>query len=169
VQDLLNTRSLMRGFDRLSTPEQARAWLAGSAAAAGAGLSPPDLAEVDREPLRTAREALRAACEAPAGQRGRSDPALPAVALTAPVVVDLDARGTPVARAHPDAPPVLAAVLAALINAADRWPRLKICANPGCRWAFYDTSRNHSGTWCDMNVCGARAKMQRYRRVDPGR
>ena len=28
------------------------------------------------------------------------------------------------------------------------WPRLKICASDECRWAFYDSSRNRSGTWC---------------------
>ena len=34
-----------------------------------------------------------------------------------------------------------------------------------CRWAFYDHSKNHSGRWCDMEVCGAREKSARaYRR-----
>jgi predicted RNA-binding Zn ribbon-like protein len=157
VQEVLNTRSLLRDFDLLASLEQARSWLAGSTAAAGAGLSPRDLTEADLEPLRTAREALRAA----ALEQSRT--VLDPVAVTAPLVVDLDPRGRPVVRAHPDAPRVLATALAALVTAADAWPRLKICANPGCRWAFYDTSRNRSGTWCDMNICGARAKMQRYR------
>ena len=27
------------------------------------------------------------------------------------------------------------------------WERLKLCENPECRWAFYDNSRNKSGSW----------------------
>lgn len=43
------------------------------------------------------------------------------------------------------------------------WERLKVCANEECRWAFYDGSRNRSGSWCDMDMCGSRAKMRTYR------
>lgn len=43
------------------------------------------------------------------------------------------------------------------------WQRLKACRNDGCRWAFYDGSRNRSGRWCDMAVCGNRAKVRAYR------
>ena len=40
------------------------------------------------------------------------------------------------------------------------------CAAPGCRWLFLDRSRNRSRRWCDMKVCGNRAKARRhYRRV----
>jgi predicted RNA-binding Zn ribbon-like protein len=166
VQDLLNTRSLMRGFDRLADLEQARAWLDGSGPARAAGLSSADLIEVDLGPLRALREVLRDARCSSAGGGGSDEtpgPALDALAVDAPAVVGLDARGVPVVRPHPEAPPVRAAVLCALLGAGDSWARLKVCANPGCRWAFYDTSRNHSGTWCDMNICGARAKMARYR------
>jgi predicted RNA-binding Zn ribbon-like protein len=43
------------------------------------------------------------------------------------------------------------------------WKRLKLCAAPDCRWAFYDTSRNGRGRWCDMEVCGNRHKTRTYR------
>ena len=43
------------------------------------------------------------------------------------------------------------------------WPRLKACTDDECRWAFYDTTRNHSRTWCSMDVCGNREKTRRYR------
>ncbi|HZZ51186.1 MAG TPA: CGNR zinc finger domain-containing protein [Pseudonocardia sp.] len=43
------------------------------------------------------------------------------------------------------------------------WNRIKLCAAPDCRWAFYDTSRNGRGRWCDMNVCGNRHKTRTYR------
>lgn len=60
---------------------------------------------------------------------------------------------------------VIGAVLAAIVtaDARDEWPRLKACRNPACQWAFYDASRNRSGRWCDMNVCGVRHKMRTYR------
>jgi predicted RNA-binding Zn ribbon-like protein len=45
----------------------------------------------------------------------------------------------------------------------DQWPRLKICASDECRWAFYDSSRNRGGTWCQMEVCGNRIKNRAYR------
>ena len=43
------------------------------------------------------------------------------------------------------------------------WKRIKLCAAPDCRWAFYDTSRNGRGRWCDMEVCGNRHKTRTYR------
>ena len=43
------------------------------------------------------------------------------------------------------------------------WSRLHLCARETCRWAFYDTSKNHSAQWCEMAVCGNRAKAQRRR------
>jgi predicted RNA-binding Zn ribbon-like protein len=44
------------------------------------------------------------------------------------------------------------------------WSRLKACPGDHCGWAFYDHSRNDSGTWCSMSVCGGRAKAREYRR-----
>jgi predicted RNA-binding Zn ribbon-like protein len=32
----------------------------------------------------------------------------------------------------------------------------------GCGYLFFDTSRNHSRRWCDMNSCGNRAKAHRH-------
>ena len=45
------------------------------------------------------------------------------------------------------------------------WQRMKACPWHTCHFAFYDRSRNHSRTWCDMAVCGNRAKAQTYRRA----
>jgi len=56
---------------------------------------------------------------------------------------------------------LLAIVHRAMRNGA--WPRLKACHEHGCRWVFYDHSRNRSGTWCTMALCGTRAKMRTYR------
>ncbi|AYG58669.1 CGNR zinc finger domain-containing protein [Rhizobium jaguaris] len=40
--------------------------------------------------------------------------------------------------------------------------RMKICRN--CGWLFIDRSKNKSRAWCDMAVCGNRAKANRYYR-----
>lgn len=38
--------------------------------------------------------------------------------------------------------------------------RMKICGN--CGWLFLDRSKNRSRFWCDMAVCGNRAKASRH-------
>ena len=43
------------------------------------------------------------------------------------------------------------------------WARLKACPAEDCQWAFYDHSRNRSGTWCEIGKCGNRAKARRFR------
>jgi len=56
--------------------------------------------------------------------------------------------------------------LLAIAHEADiegAWQRLKVCPAEDCLVAFYDKSRNHSAVWCDMAVCGNRAKVREYR------
>jgi predicted RNA-binding Zn ribbon-like protein len=36
------------------------------------------------------------------------------------------------------------------------------CAGEGCGWLFLDNSRSHRRQWCNMTVCGNRAKARRY-------
>ncbi|MEW9532270.1 CGNR zinc finger domain-containing protein [Microbispora sp. NPDC049125] len=43
------------------------------------------------------------------------------------------------------------------------WPRLKVCAESTCQWAFIDSSKNRSRSWCSMRVCGNRTKTRAYR------
>lgn len=40
--------------------------------------------------------------------------------------------------------------------------RMKVCRN--CGWLFIDRSKNRSRAWCDMAVCGNRAKANRHYR-----
>ncbi len=40
--------------------------------------------------------------------------------------------------------------------------RVRQC--PGCGWLFLDESRNRNRTWCDMRICGNRAKARRHYR-----
>jgi predicted RNA-binding Zn ribbon-like protein len=60
---------------------------------------------------------------------------------------------------------VLQGVLRAQANGT--WRRLKACRRDICRWVFFDHSKNGSGTWCTMSICGNREKAQRFR--DGGR
>jgi len=38
------------------------------------------------------------------------------------------------------------------------------CASDRCAWLFLDGSRNRSRRWCDMKICGNRAKSRRFYR-----
>jgi predicted RNA-binding Zn ribbon-like protein len=62
---------------------------------------------------------------------------------------------------------ILSQVVQAAVNGT--WTRLKACDEPNCQWAFYDGSKNRSGRWCSMSVCGNREKARAYRRRRSGR
>jgi predicted RNA-binding Zn ribbon-like protein len=40
--------------------------------------------------------------------------------------------------------------------------RVRRCSGTGCAWLFIDTSKNRTRRWCDMSVCGNRAKAKRH-------
>jgi predicted RNA-binding Zn ribbon-like protein len=40
--------------------------------------------------------------------------------------------------------------------------RIRRCASEKCDWMFLDRSRRGNRRWCDMSVCGNRAKAQRF-------
>lgn len=40
--------------------------------------------------------------------------------------------------------------------------RIRRCAAENCDWLFLDTSKRGNRRWCDMSVCGNRAKAQRF-------
>jgi predicted RNA-binding Zn ribbon-like protein len=41
--------------------------------------------------------------------------------------------------------------------------RVKECGGEHCGWIFYDRSKNNSRRWCEMEICGNRAKQRRLR------
>jgi predicted RNA-binding Zn ribbon-like protein len=41
--------------------------------------------------------------------------------------------------------------------------RVKVCDNPECRWAFYDTTKNRRRRWCDPAQCGNVFKVREFR------
>jgi CGNR zinc finger protein len=53
--------------------------------------------------------------------------------------------------------------LAYLARLDGRWARLKECRSEDCRAVFYDRSKNRSGRWCSMDVCGNRNKVRAWR------
>ncbi len=40
--------------------------------------------------------------------------------------------------------------------------RVKQCAGRACGWLFYDETKNRRRRWCEMEVCGNRAKQRRF-------
>jgi predicted RNA-binding Zn ribbon-like protein len=166
VQDFVNTRNYLRGGDLLVSVEEADRRLAQR------GLLEMDesVGETGWRVLVDFREALRAlllahngAAEPGPGVEGLNRFAASAVLG---VLFEADGRPTlgPVAADGP-AERVVARLLAEIFRAEaeGRWGRLKACRNPACRWIFYDASKNGLGRWCNMQVCGARHKMRRYR------
>ncbi|MFP5218160.1 MAG: CGNR zinc finger domain-containing protein [Actinomycetes bacterium] len=159
VISFVNTADAESGEDRLGEPAALAAWLREH------GLL-DDGADATADDVATAvdlREGLRDAVDDACDGVVRSDGARLARALAQlPVVLGPDLAPHPA----PDLPPVrraLALVVAAVLEAqaAGTWSRVKVCARDACRWAFWDASRNRSGTWCSMRVCGNREKMRR--------
>lgn len=58
----------------------------------------------------------------------------------------------------------LARILVAVNDAVvgQDWERLKICSDETCRWAYLDTTKNRSKSWCGPS-CGNKAKTRSYR------
>ena len=165
IQAFVNTIDLEGGVDELDGPAALRAWLA-------ANDLPGADAYVTRDDLSRAlavREALR---EILAGNAGHGiDPlaiaSLDAVAAATPLTVRFAPDGR--AALAPQGGGVDAALgrlLADVVASGleGSWARLKVCRNEACRWAFYDGSKNRSGAWCTMAVCGNRMKGRRHRR-----
>lgn len=149
VRDFVNTYDLDRDTDELSSPAELALWLR-ERGLAGAG----DRAGEEELAIALAlREGLRAALS----RLPYELPVLPlkVAAGDTPVLVPIEegVRGG------------LAMISAAVVAArADGgWERLKVCGEVGCQWAFVDSSKNRSRSWCSMRVCGNRAKTRAYR------
>ena len=166
VQDLLNTRNLMRGYDLLGDADSAKRWLVDSSY----GLPEQTIAPEDLEHLRALRERLRdVLLTHNLGASTRTEEAaseLNDLVGTAALGVAFDSSGKPLLGSSSTGTKGLVEdLLAAAIQASQTgvWRRLKACANEECRWVFYDASKNRSGSWCVMEICGSRAKMRSYR------
>ena len=164
VQALVNTLDVELGADELPDLPSLASWLGER----GLLASEDVLREGDLERTRTFREGLRTLLDEHAGEAERTAAAaaLDAAAPAALLRVVFAADGAPALQpAGQGLDGALAQLLASIDRAAcdGTWQRLKVCAEHSCRYAFYDHSRNRSGSWCTMAVCGNRAKARNYR------
>ncbi|MDQ0581442.1 CGNR zinc finger domain-containing protein [Streptomyces rishiriensis] len=163
IESLVNTLDLESGADALDTA-QGRVRFGLPETVDGAGDAADELARA-----RELRESLRATLLAHAGHPPhREVTPLGELLASAPLLVTIDERDGSASLA-PSGPAPTASLLsrtaAAVADAliAGTWTRLKACEAVTCHWAYYDRSPAGRGRWCSMQVCGARAKMRRYR------
>jgi predicted RNA-binding Zn ribbon-like protein len=165
VIDLVNTLDVEQQEDGIATAGQLAQWLA------EAGLLPDDPPVLRAPQVAQAaelREALRAVLVAHTHGEVNDEAglALERVAEKGRLSVGFEPDGS--IRIAPRAsgyPGILARLLVPVAHAAmdGTWQRLKACDADDCLEAFYDQSRNRSGRWCDMAVCGNRTKVRTYR------
>lgn len=161
VRDFVNSVEIEEASDPLGPGDSLVQWCEQT------GLCPgPD--ESTLADLRRFREALRAVLEANAGdgQAAECWRALEPYASRAGYRMYITPAGAPALRPQGSgADAAIAALLAIVYDAISdgTWSRLKACRKQSCRWAFYDRSKNGSGAWCSMRVCGNRAKAERRR------
>lgn len=170
IVDFLNTAYLPERDDVLGDGRATgwlTDWLGGPpAASTGSGDEAP------LRQLRDLREGLRQFAAANNGQPPDDEAIGRAAAALGSVELVLDLGG------QDRAPQLLAAAAAAtmseraLVAVAEcflkarltqHWARVKACAAPDCRYAYFDSSRNRSRRWCEMAYCGNRAKNRAWR------
>lgn len=165
VRRFINTVDIEAGTDAIETSAALRRWLV------DADLLGPTIrvVGVDVAAARELREALRVAAAAnhdggrlpddvvvtlnQAAERARV-----AVAITTDRRWQLRSRAGGVTGA-------LGTIVTLVVDAMTdgTWPRLKVCVNDTCQWAFFDASRAGTGRWCSMRICGNRAKQEAWR------
>jgi hypothetical protein len=163
VQDFVNTRNRLEGGELLGTIEETNATLSEGGLIGGQ----ERLGEADRQRLIAFREGLRGLLLAHTGAPEADVGGLDAMIASAALRVRFLPDGRPVlepAAGGGLVERIIGCLLAEVVRAEGTWGRIKACRNEDCGWAFYDASKNRSGIWCDMDVCGARHKMRAYRR-----
>jgi predicted RNA-binding Zn ribbon-like protein len=174
VQRFVNSVDLNSGEDELTGPEQLRTWLAER------DLIGDDerVTRADLERAIDVREGLRAllmannGIQADAERVARLDRAAARAGVRVVFTPGSEPRLAPTARGVDGAIGQLLAIVAGAVEEGS-WQRLKACSRDVCHWAFFDHSKNHSGRWCQMDVCGniekARAFRERKRSGAPRR
>ncbi|GAA3978621.1 CGNR zinc finger domain-containing protein [Actinomadura viridis] len=166
VRAFVNTRDLELGTDEVSDAGRLRDWLRAR------DLLDGTTAVSDGEWRRAVevREALRALARHNTGQAADPDASetLDRLSRDAGVRLRYAPDGTSALAPRPGGG-VLEALgrILAIVGTSTldgTWRRFKVCPAEDCLWAFYDHSRNRSGTWCQMSECGNRAKARTYRR-----
>jgi predicted RNA-binding Zn ribbon-like protein len=164
VQRFINSVDLESGEDELEDPEALRTWLA-ERELIGAGEA---VGKADLRRALDVREGLRALLMANNGTAPDAERVerLDEAAARAGVRVSFQPHGPPeLAAARAGVDGAIARLLAIVAGAVERgeWERLKACPREVCHWAFYDHSKNRSGRWCQMEVCGNIEKARAFR------
>jgi predicted RNA-binding Zn ribbon-like protein len=162
VQLFVNSVDREHGREWLPTPQALTRWFDERGLSADAPVTAGDLerAHALRESLRTLLRANNDGRVDPdavatvngAARRGGLELALAADGRAA---IAVRGRGADAALAR-----IVAVVFDAMLDGS--WARLKACRH--CEWVFWDTSKNRSGSWCSMQLCGNRTKTRAYRR-----
>lgn len=167
VQAFVNTHNLYDDLEHLPSVDSLQAWLEST----GLMESGVSASERDLEIAAELREALRDLLE-PNNSDSHARTNLQAIqklnrlADSLPVKVRFDDGGhVQVARPASTVREALGVLLglALYAQASGAWSRLRACANPDCRWIFYDASKNRAGSWCRMSICGNQAKSRAHR------
>ncbi len=167
VQAFINTHydlEVVHGAEVLDSSGAVAQWLVSR----GVVQARPRIRKRDVEPLLVVRESLRSLAQANSNGDPASLARLNVAARGAPVEMRFGADGPEFVAGRETG---LGAAIGVLLAAAavamidGTWTRLKVCPGEDCGWAFYDHSRNQTGRWCSMSVCGGRAKAKaHYRR-----
>ncbi|MFF4897864.1 CGNR zinc finger domain-containing protein [Streptomyces sp. NPDC001068] len=171
VQDLLNTLSAgkPREPDLLQSAEDARAWLDQALRSwSEATGRPAPAVELTAEDVRGLHDFRHDLAESLHVRQGgpAPEPGPAASLMTLPAALRLDGHGN--VHAEPRGTGWRQAASLALMEiyqaqCTDTLRRLKTCRNTRCLTAFYDRSRNNSGVWHDVHVCGNAANLRNYR------
>jgi predicted RNA-binding Zn ribbon-like protein len=163
LQAFINSNDIEEAHDEFASPERLRHWLRRQGLAPGG----TPVSEADRRWTISVREALRDLIDArAAGGESRSAAAvLDAAAKAAGLTLTFGPDGASWTPTRDGVRAAVGRVLAELplAVASGDWRRLKTCRNDACRWVFYDASRNRSGRWCSMAICGNRMKARAHR------
>jgi predicted RNA-binding Zn ribbon-like protein len=161
VQGLMNTRATASGaVDLLEDLASAQRWLDDGllewSDLTGSTIVEQSLSARGLGELRELRERVRSYV---AGDRA-------GVRIDQPIAVVATEDGT--LRTQPTGTGigwVESAIWGAVLMAQDRdsLRRLKLCRNDLCGSAFYDRSKNNSGVWHDVHVCGNAANLRASR------
>ena len=160
VQAFVNTIDHERGHDELESAQALAEWLASRRLIA----TGTQLDDADLERAVAVRSGLRAivASTAPREVREALEQAVAPALLRARFPSTGGLRFEPVASALDGAIGRLLVIIGSA-QGAGHWPRIKRCAEEGCRAVFYDRSANRHGLWCSAR-CGNRVHALNFRR-----
>lgn len=169
VQLFINTNDREEGTDVFEDADAIPSWMREQ------GLDAPNaITERERQRVVAFREALRSLAGANNG-RPATQAAIDILndaAARLRVRIRFDASGSAAMDAQGTGIEAMLSRLLAIVAGAQcsgDWQRLKACNRDKCQWVFYDRSRNRSGAWCEMGICGAREKAMAYYRRRRGR